>query len=610
MALLLFVSCPLSVHASDHGGGGSSSTTRTLIKAHESKENREKVQSFIEQYFTDAWGFFVYAASQVGCVITGQYKDAYDSWLTMEEILESDIGIYVDDNEKFDGFYFSADLMAQIKKLIDDYAAENQPFKVEKTYKLSQIPASAFDKKYAYDYYKSFWGESYTYLVLDPKGSYGFIRDVTPIMKEGGGFVKYQSNIVVYNADWAQAQCTIYKYITNARDENGDFYLKVEESSGHVGYLEHYNPNKTNFSDYYQKPYIVTTDGGNIRVFNTTADFINYSTGQRKIYYTSEYYNYVPEDLQVSIDDLQKTIDDMQDVIDKLLDQITNNTSESEIEELLRLILEELKNNQGGGDGSGGGDVNVDIDLSTTNGILSKILAKVTQISEKISAPAGQFVTDVVNSIEKLGEMLKKYLDRITGDLGDIKDQLEQMTEAEFEEKADSFLNETAGSFSEIGEVAKGKFPFSIPNDMRTLLELLSVPPPAPETAALYSAGSGDIQPLSGDHGGDGATRPPTDGTGSGDHGGGGSTRPPTGGIASVEQGSGGGSFGISESGAPVIRCPIVIKRLGIDYSVKIDLSDFDKVAALSRAFLTLLFIYGLYNLTFKVIGLWGDLAE
>lgn len=59
-----------------------------------------------------------------------------------------------------------------------------------------------------------------------------------------------------------------------------------------------------------------------------------------------------------------------------------------------------------------------------------------------------------------------------------------------------------------------------------------------------------------------------------------------------------------------MIRCPIVLKRLGIDYAIKIDLSEFDKVAALSRALLTFIYIYGLYNLTFKVMGLWGDLTE
>ena len=82
----------------------------------------------------------------------------------------------------------------------------------------------------------------------------------------------------------------------------------------------------------------------------------NYTVGNRKVYFTENYYNYVPEDLSVSIDDLQKTVDDLQKVIDELLKQIGNNTSEKEIMDLLKQILEELRNS-GGGNGGGNGGV-------------------------------------------------------------------------------------------------------------------------------------------------------------------------------------------------------------------------------------------------------------
>ena len=540
----------------------------------------------------------MYMASNIGAIFSDhnfgvyvQNKESWKDYWKEENVTISEDGRSVN---------FSTDLMAYVKQCLDDYAAENQPFTVQKTYKMTDISPNYFHAKVVYDYFKSFFdSDSYEYIILSVSGGSGHIADVAPVIKEGGCFYTVNpgdSLVRMLSPDWSIYRASTYKF-GYKYDPNSGYSLNVSDAEDYrrFEYFHKYDAKRTDFSKNYS---LFTKDGGNIRVFNSRSDFINYSVGQRKIYYTSEYYNYVPEDLQVSIDDLQKTIDDMQDVIDKLLDQITNNTSESEIEELLRQILEELKNNQGGnsgGDGSGGsggGDVNVDIDLNGTNSLLSKILAKVTQIFDKITSSAGQTTKEVTDSINALGEMLKKYLKTITGDLDEIKNHLDEMTEEQFSEKADSFLNETAGSFSEIGEVAKGKFPFSIPNDMRTLLELLSIPPPSPETAALYDAGSPAIQPLSSGHGG------------------GGTTRPPTGGIASVEQGNSGGSFGISESGAPVIRCPIVIKRLGIDYAIKIDLSEFDKVAALARTFLTFLFIYGLYNLTFKVIGLWGDLTE
>lgn len=568
------------------------------------EEFMEGAHSWDEMDTTQKWitiGLFIVAECKA--VVTADFVGFLDNDAKFSEYrnAHSPDDFVSDDGEDGRELAIPKELVTIIKQCLDDYAAENQPFKLEKTYKASLIPASRFCSKVEYEHFLSYFdSDSYNYVVFRIGSSgYNFLQDITPVIKDGGGFVHYRTTNVfnmyrVYDSDWKHYTTPLDLYIVK-KDENGDSYIEYSETKGGLDGIQYFVNHSVSF---YDRTSLATPDGGTIRVYNTVADYINYSVGQRKIYYTSEYYNYVPKDLQVSIDDLQKTIDDMQDVIDKLLDQITNNTSESEIEELLRQILEELKNNQGGssggdgGGGSGGGDVNVDIDLSGTNSLLSKILAKVTQISEKISTSAGQSMTDVVNSIKELGEMLQKYLKTITGDLDEIKNHLDEMTEEQFSEKADSFLNETAGSFSEIGEVAKGKFPFSIPNDMRTLLELLSIPPPSPETAALYDAGSPAIQPLSSDHGG------------------GGTTRPPTGGIASVEQGNSGGSFGISESGAPVIRCPIVIKRLGIDYAIKIDLSEFDKVAALARTFLTFLFIYGLYNLTFKVIGLWGDLTE
>lgn len=544
-----------------------------------------------------ATDWVMHMASQIGAVFYdhsfSQYVQNKESWVDYwkeDNVIISENGTSVT---------FSTELMAYIKQCIDDYAAENQPFYLEKTYKMSDVPASYFKSKSAYDYFKSYFeSDSYKYILLTTSISEFLISDFTPVVKEGCGFVKYSygsSNRYygyrVYDSDWQLYEPPLDRCVYK-QDENNNLYFEIVENAVNAKYISRHIEGRF---DSGITCVLVTKDGGSVRIFNTLSDYINYSVGQRKIYYTNNYYNYVPSDLQVSIDDLQKTIDDMQDVIDKLLDQITDNTTESEIEELLRQILEEMKNNQGGGSGgdggggSGGGDVNVDIDLGATNGLLSKILAKVTQIFDKISSSAGQFMTDVVNSIKELGEMLKKYLITITGDLDDIKGKLEQMTEDEFAEKTDSMLNESKESFSEIGDVAKGKFPFSLPNDMRILIERISLPPA--ETVSLHSSGPPGVSVYS-------------------DHGGGGASRPSPGGIASVEQGSTGNSFGVSPTGAPVIRCPIVVKSVGIDCSIVIDLSEFGRVALLARTLLTLMFVCGLYNLTFKVMGLWGDLVE
>lgn len=561
-----------------------------------------------------------YIISQIGAVADGDFFNFMQNKATWNDYWNGDnITEITDDDGNVVSYNFSEELVAYIKQCLDEYAAENQPFFVKSTYKANQIPASVFTSKTAYQTFIEYSKSHYMFF-LRFNGNGFNVYDFTPEFKEGGGFYNAWRYVTAdacnkflsVDSDWNtwKSKPCYYDYYEFKQNADGDMVLdtvheKISYFTENGGGID-VTPGRTDFRPSYSNIcFLVTQDGGNIRVYQSISDLKNYSVGQRKVYYTNNYYDYVPEDLTVSIDELQKTIEDMQDIIDKLLDQITNNTSESEIEELLKQILDELRKNPGtGGDGSGsgGGDINVDIDLSTTNSLLSKILAKVTQIFDKISETAGQSMTDVVNSIHELGAMLKKYLVTITGDLDDIKEKLEQMTEEEFEEKTDSLLNDTKESFSEIGEVAKRKFPFSLPNDMRILIERISVPPA--ETVSVYSDDTSGIS-LYSDHGGggltDGKPNPP---------GGGGASRPAPGGLAHIEQGSVGNSFGISSNGAPVIRCPIVIKRLDIDCSIVIDLSEFDKVATLARVLLTLLFVYGLYNLTFKVMGLWGDLVE
>lgn len=604
MAVLLFVSCPLSVYATDEhpweGGLG--------LQLYYNLDE-------IKQYIKETKDFWVYAAHQLGALVKSDFTKFMNNSDKFDELCsDNNVGLYKDDAGNVKGVYLSKEFMSQLKAILDDYAKENEPYYIGKTYAFDTADFSLLTgNRNVYNTIKNLLNESTSgFIVCSFKSGDIWFADIDRNFSDLS-FVKVRGNdrfIGIYdNETWKRLDWTVYRVRLGAEDEEIKTVAEFKEKA-----ISTYSGNRYDYAltqeskillpqdaelwkggncTLYLWPYLVSGETRRIRVFNDFADFQNYTLGKRSVYYTNNYYNYVPEDLTTSIDDLQQTVDGLSGVIDQLLGQITPDTDESEIEDLLKQILDELKNNQGtgGGDGSGGGDVNVDIDLSSTNTLLSKILAKITQISDQISSSAGQTMTDVVESISNLGEMLKKYLIAITGDLDDIKGKLEQMTEEEFNEKTDSFLNETTDSFSEIAEVAKGKFPFSIPNDMRTLLEKLSLPPPSPETAALYSTGTAGAVPYSGDHGGGGASRPP-------------------GGISSIEQGSGGGSFGISENGAPVIRCPIVLERLGIDYAIKIDLSEFDKVAAISRALLTFLFIYGLYNLTFKVIGLWGDLTE
>lgn len=410
------------------------------------------------------------------------------------------MGLYKDDVGNIKGVYTSKNFMAQLKVLLDEYAKENQPFYLWSTIRASTVPASKFYNKDLYDIFRDYTSSHRISAINFDSGSNGYmmLADVTPIIKDGGGIILQTSNPEKYsyvntsmlNGKWEKENPKYDRYKWGL--SNGEFSINLTENAGVFVYLNFYftcdpiwngSPSIGNF---------VTTDGGRMRVFKTQADFMNYSVGQRKIYYTSEYYNYVPEDLSVSIDELQKTIEDMQDVIDKLLEQITDQTDESEIEELLKQILEELRNQQGGGGGSGGGgDVNVDIDLSTTNSLLSKILAKVTQIFEKMNAAVEDAeqtaLAKIQESLDEIIVQLKKIkrwtaIDTVVDGVDAIADWLDLIRGVlkDAKEGAGAAVASLSSAVGDSVDLMAKKFPFSIPWDILFFVSVLSAEPQVP----------------------------------------------------------------------------------------------------------------------------------
>lgn len=606
LAVLLFVSFPISTYASDEhpweGGLG--------LQLYYNKEE-------ILKYIKDTGEFWLYAASEMGAIVRADFVKFAENYKKMDEILETekDIGVYVNDNNEMKGLFFSKEFMTQLKALLDEYAKteqtkeENGGFYLLPTTDFSTVPANYFINAKQFRTFRNIVLEKGCLAVMtqynglpmrfvDPFSDPDHPVLLVAFLSDLNRLEKYPympvASYLFCAEDWVyhdyrvQAfpdQDTIYTSCSEGID-----YVTSSDSSRNINnaYTNFDVENHGSMSEWSWILY--STTGERVRVFVSKTAAQNYSVGNRKVYFTENYYNYVPEDLSVSIDDLQETVDDLQKVIDELLRQIGDNTSEKEIEELLRLILEELRNGGGGGSGSGGGDVNIDIDLSTTNSWLSKIYTKVTQIFDRMSDTAGQSMQDVVNSIEELNKMLKKYLSAITDDLEDIKGQLADMSEQEFEEKSDSFLGDVMDAFSEIAEVVKTKFPFSIPNDLHIFLSKIAPSPSGDGELQQYSVYTSGISLYSGENGGGGASRPGS-------------------GFVDVDHGGGGGSREPSEMReAPVFRLPIVIERYGIEEYIIIDMAPFDPLSRFSRSFFTVTFMVCLFNLTFKVIGMWGDL--
>lgn len=292
---------------------------------------------------------------------------------------------------------------------------------------------------------------------------------------------------------------------------------------------------------------LYSVTGEKVRVFVSELAAKNYSVGNRKVFLTENYYNYEPEELKVSIDELEKTVDDLQKVIDELLKKIKDNTSEKEIMDLLKQILDALRDQQGtGGGGSGGGDVNVDIDLSTTNGLLSKILSKVTQIFDKMSETvegatdaAWEKIQDTLDEILKQIKKIKHWtvadtlIDGVTGLSDMITDWVTLIGDLleDLDGGAETTVAAISSTMDDATKLLKTKFPFCIPWDIAFLVTFLS-----------------------------------------------------------------------HEPEVPVFNLPIKIESVGIDECIVVDLTDFSGISTISRTLLTLIYCYGLLNLTMKIM--------
>lgn len=503
LAFILFISCPLSVYASEKWEG---SLGLTLYY------NKDKIL----QYFKDTGEFWLYGASQLGAIVKSDFVSFAENKKKMDDILSegNKVGVYVDENDNAKGMFFSKEFMAELKALIEQYAKENEPYYIGKTYAFDTADFSALSgRRNVYNTIKNLLNESKSGFIIcsyNYDGSIWF-ADIDRNFADLS-FVKVRGNdrlIGIYDNDtWKRLNWKVYYTKLSSDDEEIKTAAEFKERaiSTYSGSSWDYSLTQearvmlsqdsyfleSDSQTIYSWAYLVSKETRRVRVFNDFSDFQNYTLGKRKVYYTSNYYNYVPEDLSVSIDDLQKTVDDLSKVIDELLKQIQDNTDESEIEELLRQILEALKNQQGtGGGGSGGGDVNVDIDLTTTNTLLSKILAKVTQIFDKMNTAVEDAedaaFAKIQESLDEIIVQLKKIkrwtaVDTVIDGVDAIGDWLDLIRDVikDAKEGTGSAVAAVSSAVSDSTDLMTKKFPFSAPWDLFFLISFFSAEPEVP----------------------------------------------------------------------------------------------------------------------------------
>lgn len=466
--------------------------------------------------------FILYGLSQIGVFIHG---GDFEQWLKNNETYQD---LY-DDNGRLaknisidtstGNVTYTKEIMEVLKNAADDYAKENEPYTMYRTVPLTSIPYTAFNNQSnVYQSLKNLIADSSSGVVGVSfnwaTGAFTFtdigshFKDVGLVKHYYDGY-GYKAEVKAYEiSTWKHANYPRYRLTLSDEDavikDKEDFIARATETfTSYNEYLRFICLHDNVSIQSIERNVIVTgnqvanvlvsSDSRRIRVYNTYADFQDFTLGKRSIYYTSNYYDYVPEDLTVSIDDLEKEIDDLSKVIDQLLDQISKDTDESEIEELLRQILEELRNSggSGGGGGGSGGDVTVDIDLSTTNSWLSKIYAKVSQIfdklSETVSGASDTVHIKIQESLDEIIEQLKKIkrwtaIDTVVDGVDAIADWLDLIRGVlkDAKEGAGSAVSAIASGVGDSVDLMAKKFPFSIPWDILFFVSALSAEPQVP----------------------------------------------------------------------------------------------------------------------------------
>lgn len=502
----------------------------------------------------------MYMISQMGAVVNRDFI----TWVDNNKKLES-LANTVPARKEDNNITFTKEFMTQLKALLDEYAKEHEPYYMVNTLTLDDFLGNTYTgSKLMYDTAKNLLEDSPSGVIAF--GAYYSHPTEMYFVDIGNDFknvspVKYypysDSYVTFYNNDtWGQSTYTMYYTML---DMDGEAIKTAAEFKEKATRTENWGTNFEHPISYIycvypfgvsklSYPYdcrgatnrlsLVTKEPRRIRVFNTYGDFQNYTLGKRSVYYTSKYYEYVPEDLTVSIDDLQKTVDDLQKVIDELVKRITDRTDESEIEELLRQILEALKNQQGTGSGSQGvGNVTVNVDMATTNSWLSKIYSKVSQIFDKMNSAVEEAENTALDKIQESLDEIIVQLKKIKG--WTIADTLVDAADAvadwadfikDLLLDADSGVAAISSAMDGSANLLKTKFPFCIPWDVYFLISFLAHEPVTPE-----------------------------------------------------------------------FKLPIKIERLGIDEYIEVDMSQFAVVSDISRTLLTLIYCYALLNLTLKI---------
>lgn len=586
-----------------------------------------------------------YTATSLGTVADGNFKQFIENYYDYKSLwddsgwLKEQINVESNDNT----VTFSFDLVSDIKKALQEYSEETNGFWIMPTTSINALDPTCFTYRNNYISLQNLINNhgiiacqvggytSGSKIVYNEILATDFSEYLSPdysfVCFNGTGYnpstSTYATLIGVYDSNWDNIK-NINKY-----SFNNEIYTDISQGSKfRTGYdyfyvnYPRYNNGKlyicasstNNNLQYYGM--LISKDGCRIRVFKSVNAMKLYDSGKRSVYFGSDFYEKEPAEITITFDDLDKYMNtDFDKYFDDLKDTIISqgsNLSESDIEKLTDSILGKLKdidNNIG----------DVGNSVNESNKLLSQILNKLDNLDKNVSGILENLDNKVSSTLDFSG--IEERLDTIILSLGVISGQLDDMTAAEIENKTDDAIKEMQEEFTDIGELAKTKFPLSLPWDIFGMLKMLGGGAAgggesAPETVSLLLESESDTfvhtMSLYGDNGivlyDDN-----TDTSGSGtSHGGGGHSRP---GISSDSLHGGGGhsrwGAWLSDSGAPIFYIPVEFSQsMEIGGLLIIDLSGFEILHNIGRIMFTIIFCMNLIHLTFKALEAGKDVLE
>lgn len=586
--LSIFIICvsvsqyTLVVCASDHGGAGGSDRETTSQKRWQDVKSGSKTawEAMNEDGLVN---HIMFVVSNLGAIVTLDFAKLIENSNVFDENFINK-NVTVDDDGNI---VYSKELIDYIKQALREYAEETCGFIIVPSVHIDSVSPSLFGNGYAYNTMKNF-AKEYGMISVSKGSNYIMIYDMSGFVKNDAGFYLIADKSEFENKSYYRLDgmnfntWTAYrgsKYLFLRTDELNKDLTSWEDAaefcasaslsritnSGSSYNFEFIKPtyNITSISGSY--PYIITKDGRNVLIFNSKTALQNYSVDHRSIYFGSKFYEDTGE-ITAAFEDLQNYLDGKyDDFLEKLKDMIGDgNLSEDDLEKLVDKLLDQLKDVEGSiGD--------VDDSLKETNNLLEQILQALQSLDNNVSSA----LSGLEFSFDTSG--IESYLEAILEQLGLISYQLEDMTIEEAEEKTDSLLSSLISAFSEIIDVAKVKFPLSIPWDIYGILSALGGINDSSElyesVSAVYSSDDGivlfsnknddDIMPLS---------------------------------VQNVTTND------ILTVPAPRFELPLVIESWDIDERIIVDLSDFEVVSQISRSMFSCIFAVILMNLTFKVV--------